>query len=102
MVMYKNGAYWIDCIVGGRRRVEKTNLTLQSAANKAKAKRLQDEARVRFKDEIEKVEARNVRNKRGKIVDQPIHEAFSDYYEKQRQYAKGSGAKNVLRELACG
>lgn len=100
MVMYKNGAYWIDYIVGGRRRVEKTNLTAQTAANKIKAKKLQDEARIRFKDEVQKIEARSVRNKRGKIVDQPIHEAFSDYYEKQGQYAKGSGPKNILRELA--
>lgn len=100
MVMYKNGAYWIDYIVQGRRRVEKTTLTAQTLANKAKAKKLQDEARVRFKDEVEKIEALSVRNKRGKIVDQPIHEAFSDYYERQGQYAKGKGPQNILRELA--
>lgn len=100
MVMYKNGAYWIDYIVSGNRRVEKTSLTAKNFTNKQRAKKLQVEARLRFRDEIQQIEARNVRNKRGKIVDQPIHEAFSEYFEKQGQYAKGKGPQNILRELA--
>ncbi|GJE09460.1 tyrosine-type recombinase/integrase [Methylobacterium longum] len=98
MAFYQNGRWYTDFKHGLHRETKPTDITANTPTAKARAKKIQAERKALFKAQAAEVEKLNVRNKRGKIVDQPICDAFSAYWENHAQHAKG--AKNIFRELA--
>jgi integrase len=96
MAMYKNGVWWTESVIDGVRRTERTDYARRE--DKPKVKKLQAQRRAVHVAKAAEVAAQTVRNKRGKVLDQPVHDAFAAYWQLHLQHAKG--AQNLLRELA--
>lgn len=79
---------------------ERTDIRANTAAGKAKAKKLQEERKALTKSKAAEAERLIVRDGRGKILDEPIHDAFAFYYENHAVHAKGKGPQNIFWQLA--
>ncbi|MCJ2094672.1 tyrosine-type recombinase/integrase [Methylobacterium sp. J-072] len=98
MAFYQHGRWYTEFKAGDYRETKPTDIIANTPAGKSKAKKIQAERKALFKALAAEVEKLNVRDKRGKIVDQPVCDAFSAYWENHAQHARG--AKNIFRELA--
>ena len=98
MAYYAGGRWYTDFVIDGDRHQEATDIKANTPAGKAKALKLQAERKVLIKVEAAKAAAETVRDKRGKVVDQTVADAFSAYWEQHAQHAKG--AQDIFRYLA--
>lgn len=100
MAEYRGGRWVLEFWVENQRFKVPTEITSKTEKAIKEVKRLQAQAKAAKQAEFAQEENLRLRNRRGKIVDQPICEAFAAYYEARGKDAKGKGPQNILRELA--
>lgn len=100
MAFYRGGHWYTDFVVRGQRYPEVTDITDHGPKGEAKAKKLQAQRKALVLAKVAEAEQRTVRDGRGKILDEPIHDAFAFYYGNHAIHAKGKGPQNILWQLA--
>lgn len=97
--LHRDGYWVLDFTIRGQRFTEATTIRGSSQRIKDEVKKLQIQRRALKQAELESEERKSVRNKRGRVTDLPINDAFDEYYEAQGRHAKRNGATDILREL---